>query len=148
MMLPVSWQIGCDLSFANWTLRSMIFNADSAIVPFFSCSSARNIAACTSPGISAEVRRINSISELSSAVITTRKLSGVASKSSRLNQPRCEYAALELLEDHFGARRFLISHFAARLPRALLEVVCGNAHFAVRQQFGRAFHFGDALVVS
>ena len=36
MMLPVSWQMGCDLVFARAMFCSMILNALSAIVPFLS----------------------------------------------------------------------------------------------------------------
>jgi hypothetical protein len=38
-MLPVSWQIGCDLFLAVAMFWSMIFSALSASVPFLSCSS-------------------------------------------------------------------------------------------------------------
>ena len=69
-MLPVSWQIGCDLLLAKPMLRSMISSADLAMVPSFSCSSPRRIAVCTSSGISAEVRRINSINDSLSLLIT------------------------------------------------------------------------------
>src|SRR5882762_3372375 len=69
MMLPVSWQIGCDFCLARSILRSMIFMADSAMVPCFSRWSAEMMAACTSSGISADVRRINSSIESCSAFI-------------------------------------------------------------------------------
>ena len=36
MMLPVSWQMGCDLFFASAMFCSMIFIALAAMVPFFS----------------------------------------------------------------------------------------------------------------
>src|SRR6185503_20008144 len=68
-MLPVSWQMGWDFCLASAMFRSMIFIADSAMVPFFSRSSESRIAFCTSPGISAEVRRINSIKESCKALI-------------------------------------------------------------------------------
>src|SRR5438132_1818844 len=70
MMLPVSWQIGWDFCFASSIFFSMIFIADSAIVPFFSRSKEARIAACTSSGISAEVRRISSSIESCSAFMT------------------------------------------------------------------------------
>src|ERR1041385_8927159 len=69
MMLPVSWQIGCDFCLASTILRSMIFMADSAIVPFFSCSNELRMAVRTSSGISAEVRLINSTRESWSELI-------------------------------------------------------------------------------
>src|SRR5213082_2338988 len=54
-------------------LRSMIFIADSAMVPFFSLSSESRMAFCTSSGISADVRRINSIRESCSAFIRVNR---------------------------------------------------------------------------
>src|SRR5579864_1799489 len=62
-MLPVSWQIGCDLFRARAMFWSMIFIALSAMVPFFSFSSEPRIAWCTSSGISVEVRRTSSSKE-------------------------------------------------------------------------------------
>ena len=43
-MLPVSWQMGCDLCLASAMFWSMIFSALSAMVPFFSCSSESRMA--------------------------------------------------------------------------------------------------------
>ena len=68
-MLPVSWQMGWDLFFASAMFWSMIFIALSAMVPFFSRSSASRMALCTSSGISAEVRRISSSNESCSTFI-------------------------------------------------------------------------------
>src|ERR1039458_5696352 len=74
-MLPVSWQMGCDLFLAIAMFCSMIFIALAAMVPCFSRSSESRMALCRSSGISAEVRRISSSSESCSTFIV-RRLNG------------------------------------------------------------------------
>src|SRR5262245_14165527 len=54
-------------------LRSMIFSADSAMVPFRSDSSEARIAFCTSSGISAEARRISSRTEVDNRFINQNR---------------------------------------------------------------------------
>ena len=86
MMLPVSWQMGCDLVLASAMFCSMIFIALAAMVPCFSRSSESRMAWCTSSGISAEVRRTSSSSESCSAFIARRlcrEPGGVNAKASR-----------------------------------------------------------------
>src|SRR4051812_15260582 len=62
-MLPVSWQIGCDLFLARAMFWSMILNAFAAREFFFSFSKEVRMARWTSSGISADVRRISSTKE-------------------------------------------------------------------------------------
>src|ERR1039458_9105940 len=126
MMLPVSWQMGCDLFFAMAMFCSMIFIALAAMVPCFSRSSESRMALCTSSGISVEVRRMSSSSESCSTFIA-RRLS--MSENQVKWCPHCD-GLLELLDEHLGVAAALIVFLPAG-GRQVIGSALGKAAFAL-----------------
>src|ERR1035438_10343827 len=125
-MLPVSWQMGCDLFLAMAMFCSMIFIALAAIVPCFSRSSESRMALCTSSGISVEVRRMSSSSESCSTFIARRL-------SRSVNQVKwCPHrdGLLEFLDEHLGVTTALVVFLPAG-GRQVVGSALGKATFAL-----------------